>query len=157
MSDVELLKQSVEAMLLLRLGELRRLKDRGDVLRDGELAKDGRLLREVADAERGAPVHGIIRDADVGEIDVAVRGLLKPHDHIERRRLARAVGSQEPDDLPFVHANGDAVDDRAAAEFLDEVSGFEMQDAALPTPSQAYRRPRDRRSYDCCARYCSPA
>ena len=135
MSDVKLLEESVELVLLLRLRKLRRLKDCLDVLRDGQLAKDGRFLRKIADPQPRTPIHGIVRDTDVGEIDIAVRGFLKTDDHVKCGRLARAIGTQEANDLALVDTDRDTVNNGAAAKLLNEAAGFEMQDKA---PSLAY-------------------
>ena len=126
MSDVELLEKGIQLVFLLRCRELCRLQDSGNVLHDSELTKDGRLLREVADAEFGTAIHGIVRDADVGEIDITVRRLLQTDDHVECRRLSGTIRSEESDDLALVDAHRDAVDHGTAAELLDETAGFKM-------------------------------
>ena len=57
-ADVQLLEQRLERRVALGIVEVAaRLEDRVDVVRDGQLAEDRRLLRQVADAETRAAVH----------------------------------------------------------------------------------------------------
>ena len=140
MRDVELIEEFLVFVLLLRLGEVRRLENGHDVLFDRELAEDGRFLREVADAERSALVHRHLADVHIREVHLAGRRALEAHDHVERRRLARTVRPEQPDDLPLLHAQGDAVHDRALLECLHKIFRFDMQrnppsrQEALPPP-----------------------
>ena len=127
MADVELREKLLHLRPLFRTRQSRHLKNREEVLLDGHLAEDRGFLREVADAKPRALVHRHRRDAHVGNEDVARRRLLKPRDHVERRRLARAIGTQQSDDLALVDAQGDMVDDAAPLECLDQVLRFQIQ------------------------------
>ena len=60
--DAELVEQLTQALRALRAASRsQRLEDGEDVLLDGELAEDRRLLRQVADAAAGALVHRQLR------------------------------------------------------------------------------------------------
>ena len=59
----------------------------------GERGIDGGEVRAL---ERSRP---ILRDVDVVDRDAAAGGLEHAEDHVDGRRLARAVRSEEPDDL----------------------------------------------------------
>ena len=138
MGDVELIEELLVFVLLLRLREMRRLEDGHDVFLDRELAEDGRLLREIADAERRALVHRQFADVHIREEYLAGRRVLESHDHVERRRLARAVRPEQPHDLPLLHAQGDTVHDRALLEYLHKIFRFDVQ---RNPPSRQGKRP----------------
>ena len=93
MTDAELCEQILHLLSAFLRGELRHLQDREKVFLYGHLAEDRGFLREVADAETRTRIHGHARDAHIGNEDIARGRPLKPRDHVERRRLARAVGT----------------------------------------------------------------
>ena len=59
-----------------------------------ELAKNGRFLRQVAQAQAGAPVNGLALDGLAVQQNLARVGPQQAHDHVERRGFARAVGAE---------------------------------------------------------------
>ena len=52
--------------------------------------------------------------------DLAAVGAPQPLDHLERRRLAGAVGPEDAEDLAALHAQGDAVDRHEVAVALGQ-------------------------------------
>ena len=85
-----------------------RLEDGQDVLLDGQPAEDRRLLRQVADALPGPDVHRVVGDVDAVELDAARVGRRQADGHVEGRRLAGAVGPEQPDDLARRDLEADA-------------------------------------------------
>src|ERR687896_1999174 len=104
MLDAELVEQPLETLAPLRARERHRFENRQDVFLDGKLPKDRRLLRQVPDAETSALIHRHIGDVTTVEEDPTFLGLDEPDDHIERRRLASAVGAKQSDDLPLLQS-----------------------------------------------------
>jgi hypothetical protein len=100
-----------------------RLEDGQDVLLHRQLAEDGRLLRQVADAAAGPLVH-----PQAGDV-LAVRGARgrrrrdEADDHVEGRGLAGPVRAEEADHLARADPQVDPVDDRAASVGLGESLG----------------------------------
>src|SRR3954453_14086124 len=74
-------------------------------------------------------VERVARLVDVGELDavaddqVAGVGLLGAGDHLEQRRLARAVGADDADDRAARQVEGDVLHEQAVAEALAQVGG----------------------------------
>jgi hypothetical protein len=77
-------------------------EDSEDIFLDRELAKDGWLLRQIADAVFAGPeVHG-----DPGDIDIIGKylsgiGSDEADNDVKASSLAGAIGSEQPDDLPL--------------------------------------------------------
>ena len=103
-----------------------RLENREDVLLYGELAEDGRLLREVAEAGARALVHGVARDVVAMEDDAAGVRADEADDHVERRCLSGAVGAEEADDFAAARGEVDAAHHGAALVALLEAGGDEI-------------------------------
>src|SRR5207245_2310488 len=116
----ELGEELTRTLSSLAARQLERLEDRQEILLDGELAEDRRLLREVADAHAAAPVHGQTRDLFSLEEDAAAVGRQEAHHHVERRRLPGAVRAQQADDLSTLDVERHVVDDLAALEPLHD-------------------------------------
>ena len=123
--DVQLVQQPFEpAPAPVPVQPRARLEDRHDVLPHRQAAEDRRLLREVAEAHPGADVHGAARQFVPVEAHGARVAGDQADDHVEARRLARPVGSEQADDLPALHGEADVVDDGAAAvAFREPASG----------------------------------
>ena len=92
------------ARLLVGLGDL---EHGHDVLADGEAAEDRGLLRQIAEAEDGAAVHGQAGNVLAVEQDAAAVGLHQAHDRIEAGGLAGAVGAEQAEHLAAVDAERD--------------------------------------------------
>ena len=101
--------------------EVQRLENRHDVLLDRKPAEDRRLLRQVADALSRANVHRIVGHVLAVENHPPGVRRRQSHGHVERRRLAGAVGAEQTDDLARSDLEADAADDGAAAVRLGEL------------------------------------
>jgi hypothetical protein len=114
MGDVELAEQLLEPLAPHRLVGLGHLEHRHDVLGDGEAAEDRRLLRQIAEAEDRAAVHGQAGNVLAVEQDAAAVGLHQAHDRIEAGRLAGAVGAEQADHLAALDSERDVLQHRLA-------------------------------------------
>ena len=117
-----------------------RLEDRQDVVFDRQLAKDRRLLRKVADSPPRPLVHRHRRDVDAVQHDAPGERLDEADDHVERRRLPRAIRAQQSNNLPLLQSQGHVVDDAPPAIGLDEP--MRLEDAT----ADGLPRRRDRRA-----------
>ena len=98
-SRPELGEERLGLPLALGVAHPERLEDAGEVLANGEPPEDRRLLRQVADAEPRAPVHGLAGELVIPERHPAAVGRHEPDDHVERGGLAGAVRPEEADHL----------------------------------------------------------
>ncbi len=113
--DVELVEQRVEIVLaLLRVG-LDHLEHGANIVLDIHAAEDRGLLRQVADAEPRAPIHGKLGHVVAVELDAAGVDADQPGDHVEHRGLAGAVGPEQTDRLAALQIDAHVVHDAAAA------------------------------------------
>jgi len=96
---------------------------------DIQAAENGRLLRQIADAEPRALVHRQRRDVLPVERDDALVGLHQSGDHVEHGGLAGAVGAEQPDRLALPHHQRDVLHDGARAVSLAEVVDGERPSA----------------------------
>ena len=119
--NLEFLEQFLETALAFGTLHALRLENRHDVILDGKLAEDGSFLRQVTDTEARTLVHRLVRHLDVIEEDVPRFWTNHAHDHIERRRLARTVWPEQPDDFTLRHADGHVAHDLATAIDLSQV------------------------------------
>src|SRR5439155_14172586 len=92
-------------------GERHGLEYREDVVAHGEFAEDAGFLRQVTQPEPGPPEDRLLGDVALVEPDRARMRAQEADDHVERRALARAVGSEQPHDLAPPHAERHALDD----------------------------------------------
>src|SRR6185437_13053598 len=125
MGDRELGQERIERRLAHLVHGLDDLENGADVVLDGEAAEDRGLLRQVADAETGAPVHRQIGDVVPVEADRADIGGDEPGDDIEAGRLAGAVRTEQPDRLAALHGDADVAQHRTLAKALAEAGGDE--------------------------------
>ena len=88
-------------------------------LDEGQLVEEGRRLELDADA----PLHLARVGLHVDAVDDGLAAIDRAHplDHLEGRRLARAVRSEDPEDLALGDLEADAVDRRQAAVLLAQV------------------------------------
>ena len=87
-----------------------RLQDRHQVVLHRELTENRRLLRQVADPDPRPLVHRQAGDAAPLQVNLARIGSDQADDHIEGRRLPRAIGAQQSDHLARLHRNRHAID-----------------------------------------------
>jgi len=91
-----------------------------------------------APLERGTAAPG----DEAGHGDPAARGVQQAREHLERRGLARAVRSEEPDDLPRLDAEGHVahrvdvavagLEERLERAFEPGVPHFDLEGLAEP-------------------------
>ena len=92
------------------------------------LRKIGRLLRQIADSVPCPLVHRHSGDVGAVEKDPSGVWLDEADDHIEGRRLPRAVRAQKSDDLALLKLQGDVVHD--CAPTVDLHQPFRLENAA---------------------------
>jgi hypothetical protein len=96
------------------------LAEEDELLAHGHLAIEPALLRQVADAvEVGA------RARMAEHADLAPVGADDVHQHPQRGRLARAVGTEQTEDGARRHRERDVVDGHRAAEALPQTAQLE--------------------------------
>ncbi len=101
---------------------LDQLQHRHDVVFDAEAAEDRGLLRQIADAEAGAPVHRQPGDVAAVDQDAAAVDRNETGDHVEHGGLAGTVRSQQPDRLAAADGETDPAHHLALAETLLDVA-----------------------------------
>ena len=138
MLDLQLVEQRLEPVGPVSAVHRQRLEDREDVLLHRQLAEDRRLLREVADPLASPLVHRHPRDILAVEADDAPVRRDQACDHVERRRLAGAVRSEEPDDLALPQFDRDIIHDVAITVSLHQPLRLE----AAPADGEVRRRRR---------------
>src|SRR6185436_424868 len=121
--EVELGQELAGALPALGRREIKRLEDGEQVLLDGQLPEYRGFLRQITDALAASLVHGKPGDLFPFEEDSPAVGREQADHHVERRRLARAVGAEQPDDLAALDVEGNGVDNLAALEPLGEALG----------------------------------
>ncbi|GAA1398776.1 hypothetical protein GCM10009613_53410 [Pseudonocardia kongjuensis] len=103
-----------------------------DRLGDGQLGQEPGLLQDGAGpAADGAPRGDRIEPE---QPDGAGVRRAEPLDQLQRRRLARAVGAQQPEDLAGVHDQVDAVDRDRAAVPEAEAAHLDRRARGVPPP-----------------------
>ena len=108
-------EQLLRTLRTLLTRKRQRLENRHHVVPHRKLAEDARLLREIAEALARADVDGKSRDVLAAEPDRSGLRLHEPDDHVKRRRLACAVGTEDADDLATAALHVHAVDDSPIA------------------------------------------
>ena len=121
-------------LLLVPFGHF---QNRPDVVLDAEAAKDGGLLREVADAETRATIHRKAGDVVAVERDAPGVGPYQPGDHIEGRGLAGAVGAEQADSLATPHDHADVLDHAPGLVGLPDVLDRQRPVARLRRDAEA--------------------
>ena len=127
------MEQLIAALAPFVFAQRQRFENRQDVLLDRHLAKDRFFLRQIAHAEPGALVHGIIRHVRPGENDAAAVWPDEPDDHVKARRLAGAVRAEQAHDLAGAHLDIDPVNHGAPAVHFHEL--LRGQDVFLLRPA----------------------
>ena len=124
------MQQGIEPLLHRSFGQrtalvvVLQLQHGPDVVFDIELAKNGGFLRQIAQAQAGTAVDGLVFDGLSVQQNLPAIGPHQAHDHVERSGFARAVGAQQADHLAFGHRQRHVFDDLAAAIRFFEVKGF---------------------------------
>ena len=122
--DVEFVEQGFQLGLAPTAAGLHHLQHRADIVLHIQPAKNRGLLRQIADAEPRALIHGKAGDVVAVEFDAAAVRLDQTGDHVKNRGLARPVRTQQADRLPAPHIEAHAIDDLASDEtFLHPMRG----------------------------------
>src|SRR5207248_10209868 len=123
--QIELVQELIGALFLLRPRQARAFEHQEEILPDGELAEDRRLLRQVPDAEPRPLVERQAGEIAISQPHLAeIRGQQADH-AMEAGGLARAVGTEQADHFSGRDRERDVVDHAAAAEALRESLGSE--------------------------------
>jgi hypothetical protein len=117
--------RSLDPAHLLQLPFHGALQHRAQILLHGQALEDRRLLGEIAQAHARARVHRLLGHVHAVDDDGAILGRHEARQAVEGRRLARAVGSEQPHDFAGVDAQGQSLDHHAFAVRLADVSRFE--------------------------------
>src|SRR6185437_15426448 len=124
--------------LALMLARLDRLQDGEDVLLDGDAPEDKGLLRQVADTEPRATIHGQLVDVLAVDLDRAFVRRDQPGDHVEHGGFAGAIRPEQPHRLAAVELEAHAANHYALLEAFDDVADGQ------PANSGIGSRPRGR-------------
>ena len=108
----------------------RRLADQ-HVLDRRQVREDPRELEGPPDALSADAVRTEADEALAAKADVAAVRRQRAGDAVEQRRLPRAVGADQPDDLTSFDLEIDAIERGEAAEVLGHVHDFEQAHGAL--------------------------
>ena len=129
LDEVEELHRAPADLLARRPGLSRtNLEPERDVLEHRHVAKERIGLEDEADV---AILHGLGRCVLVAKEDAAGGRRLEAGDETQERRLPRARGAEEGDQLAGLDAHRNVVERRVAAEFLADVLDANIQ-ARLP-------------------------
>src|SRR5262249_60391247 len=79
------------------------------------------------------------RDILAPQPDLAALGADEPREHPERRRLARAVGADQRDDLAVADLEGDALERPDLTVTGDEITRFKDGPLTGPGPAVSFR------------------
>jgi hypothetical protein len=118
-------QQLQRALATLGLGHAAQPREELDVLGDAQVRVQGELLRHVPDLRRHQvrlPGDGEPLDAGVARVGAQHRG-----EHPDQRRLARAVGPEQPEHGALRHAEIHAVDGDDVAEAAMEADGLDRE------------------------------
>jgi len=108
-----------------------------EILQNAQRAIQGELLRHVS--EPCTRRRGCFPDVRSRDEQLAATGCKQTTEHAKRRRLAGAIGSEQPEDLAAPNLEGDAIDGCEDTELL-----LEFMDAHHRSIAVARGRPRKR-------------
>src|SRR6516162_1433652 len=94
------------------------LEDRADVLLDGKASKNRGLLRQIADAEAGTPVHRKVGDVAPVQADNPGVGGNEAGDNVEAGGFSGTVRPEQPDRFTSLHGDVDVPQYRPPLETL---------------------------------------
>ena len=107
--DTEFFQQLLEPRESFAPAQAHRFEHGKNILRCSQLAKDRRLLRQVAKAQTRPQIHGQPGDVAIPKANSSRIRTLEADDHVERRSLSGAVCSQQSDDLALLHVQADVI------------------------------------------------
>src|SRR5439155_6392704 len=120
-------QEFLQPIALLFRGQRKRFQHRKQIFFAGQLAKDRGLLRKIADSAAGPEVHGEVCDFVVVEEYAAGVGPGETYEDIKCRRLACAVGAEQPNDFTLSDLQFNVVNDLTATVRLAQIDGLELQ------------------------------
>ena len=95
-----------------------------EVLLDGQIREDPPSLRHECDTAPGDVLRPLAHDGLPSHADVAARRADGTHDRVQRRRLPRAVGADQADDLAAADLEGEPVQsDDGTVAYLEILHG----------------------------------
>ena len=121
MLDAKFLKQLFHALQLLATTQTHRFQNCENVFGGGQLAKNGRLLRQIAEAKPRAQIHRQPCDVIAGQDHASRFRRFQSDDHVERSRLARAVGTEQSDNFARFDVQADIINHAPTAIRLAQV------------------------------------
>ena len=133
LGEVQFIEGLGKSSLACLAGKLHRFQHGHDVVGDGELLENGRLLRQVAHSPPRALVHGKSGDVLPSENDASLRRWYHPDGHAEGGGLAGPVLSQQTHNLTGIDHVADVVDDGPLGIHRGQVFDLEERLFSLPT------------------------
>ena len=128
------------------------LERHGQGIAHGQPREEARVLEGAPQPEPGAGRGRALGHVEAAQLDVTGVGPQEARDHVEERRLAGAVGPDDPDDLPVGRVQGHVVERGIAPEGERDAAHVEVvaprPDAGgrAGRPGRATPRPSGRRS-----------
>ena len=118
--QIEFVEEVLQAHFLVGIAEGASFENGADVLFNGEFAEDRGFLRQIADAQAGAQVHGQVGDDTAVELHRSAVRFDNAHHHVEGGGLAGPVGTEQTDDFARLDVDGNAIDHRPFVVFLHQ-------------------------------------
>lgn len=115
--------QAFQLFVLIGLGQSGHFEDGEDVVLHGHFAEYGCLLCQIADAGTRSFVDGVLGDVLIIEEYSSFVGDDQPRGHIESRRLAGSVRSEQPYDLSLPNLYRYVIHDRTVPVAFDQIFG----------------------------------
>ncbi len=104
-----------------------------DIVEDAEIGEDAAMLERARHAEGGQPVGRQPGDVAPLEADGARIGFVQAGHEIEQRRLSRAIGTDDADQLGVAHVQIDAIDGRQSPESTGQSADFKQRRHRAPS------------------------
>ena len=129
-AELELLDRPIDAFAPAPAAQAVRAGEEIEVVAHGKLSVQRILLGDVADS---LPRRSASRaDIDARHAQLAARSRQQPAQHAKRRRLAGAVGPEQPENLAAANVEIDVIDGREGAEHADQIMHFDHRLTVVP-------------------------
>ena len=115
MLNAKFLKQFFNSLELLASAQAHRLKHRQNILRGRQLAKDRRLLRQIAKTKARPQIHREPGYVLSSQMHAPSFRRFQTDDHVERRRLAGAIRAEQADDFSRFNMQRDIINNTPPA------------------------------------------
>lgn len=103
----------------------KRLEGDEDILLERHITEDAEILEHTPDADTRAFARREIGDVNTSKRNMAVRGPEEPREHVEERRLPRAVRADETDDLTLFDFERNIVEDALPGNRQSDIANGE--------------------------------